>query len=84
MRLKIPRYMRPVLVSLAGVSLLLYFARPGTQPADKPAVGKTSYDQVSPALTGQDLFRRHDGQGQGRQGRRSWPSRRRCSKSATT
>jgi cytochrome c peroxidase len=47
-----------VLLAAAGVLVLLYLAREGaTQPpADKPAVGKTSYDQVSPALTGQTSF----------------------------
>jgi cytochrome c peroxidase len=46
-------------VSLAGLGVLLYLARPGaTQPAkvEKGAVGKTSYDQVSPALVGQVTF----------------------------
>ena len=58
MRLAVPRYLRPVLLSLAGVGLLLFLGRPAaTQPKDdKGAVGKTSYDQVSPALQGQVSF----------------------------
>jgi cytochrome c peroxidase len=59
MRLTVPRFLRPVLLSLAGLGLLVFLARPGaTQPAkdDKGAVGKTSYDQVSPALLGQVTF----------------------------
>jgi cytochrome c peroxidase len=36
---------------------LLYLARPGaTQPKDEKSIGKTSYDQVSPALVGQVSF----------------------------
>ena len=85
MRFTVPRYLRPVLLGLTGCAVLLYLASTGsTQPGDKPAVGKTSYDQVSPALTGQESFAGDDGQGQGRQGGRSWPARRRCWKSATT
>jgi cytochrome c peroxidase len=57
MRLTIPRLLRPVLLSAAGLAVLLYLARPGaTQPKDEKSVGKTSYDQVSPALVGQVSF----------------------------
>ena len=57
MRFTVPRNLRPVLLALAGCATLLYLANVGTtQPGDKPAVGKTSYDQVSPALTGQISF----------------------------
>jgi cytochrome c peroxidase len=57
MRLTVPRLLRPVLLSTAGLAVLLYVARPGaTQPKDDKAVGKTSYDQVSPALLGQVSF----------------------------
>jgi cytochrome c peroxidase len=59
MRLTVPRYLRPVLLSLAGCGLLLYLAQTGSTqppPGEKPAVGRTSYDQVSPALTGQISF----------------------------
>jgi len=59
MRLTVPRYLRPVLLSLAGCGLLFYLAQTGSTqppPGEKPAVGKTSYDQVSPALTGQVSF----------------------------
>jgi cytochrome c peroxidase len=57
MRFTVPRYLRPVLLGLTGCAVLLYLASTGsTQPGDKPAVGKTSYDQVSPALTGQVSF----------------------------
>jgi cytochrome c peroxidase len=45
-------------LAAAGIGVLLYLARDGSTqpPGDKPAVGKTSYDQVSPALTGQTSF----------------------------
>lgn len=59
MRLTVPRPLPPLLLGLAGCAVLLYLARPGStqpRPGDKPAVGKTSYDQVSPALTGQVSF----------------------------
>ncbi|HKB05335.1 MAG TPA: cytochrome B6 [Gemmataceae bacterium] len=57
MRLTIPRLLRPILLSVAGLAVLLYVARPGaTQPKDEKSVGKTSYDQVSPALVGQISF----------------------------
>lgn len=57
MRLTVPRLLRPVLLSSAGLAVLLYLARPGTtQPKDEKAVGKTSYDQISPALVGQISF----------------------------
>ncbi|HJZ94001.1 MAG TPA: cytochrome B6 [Gemmataceae bacterium] len=56
MRLTIPRYLRPVLLSLTGLAVLLYLARPGATQPPKPGVGKTSYDQVSPALVGQESF----------------------------
>ena len=49
MRLTVPRYLRPVLVSLAGLGVLLYLAGPGsTQPAKgekREGVGKTTYDR---------------------------------------
>jgi cytochrome c peroxidase len=45
-----------LILGLAGCGLMLYLARDAaTQPA-KPAVGKTSYDQASPALLGQISF----------------------------
>src|SRR5262245_2553711 len=57
MRYIVPRYLRPEVLGLAGIAVLLYLARTGSsQQGDKPAVGKTSYDQVSPALTGQISF----------------------------
>jgi cytochrome c peroxidase len=57
MRFTVSRNLRPVLLGLAGCATLLYLANTGsTQPGDKPAVGKTSYDQVSPALIGQISF----------------------------
>jgi cytochrome c peroxidase len=60
MRLNIPRHTRPLLLAVVGLALLIYFAGPAaTQPPgdkDKAAVGKTSYDQVSPALIGQVSF----------------------------
>src|SRR5262249_18636296 len=56
-RITIPRFLRPVLLSLAGCGLVLFLARTGsTQPPGKPAAGKTSYDQISPALAGQVSF----------------------------
>jgi cytochrome c peroxidase len=58
MRLTVPRLLRPVLVSLAGFAALLVLSRPGTTqgPKDDKPVGKTSYDQISPALVGQVSF----------------------------
>src|SRR5947208_15920042 len=58
MRVIIPRLLRPVLVSLAGFAALLVLSRPGAtqSPKDDKPVGKTSYDQVSPALRGQVSF----------------------------
>jgi len=57
MRLTIPRLLRPTLLSAAGLGVLLYVAGPGaTQPKSDKPVGKTSYDQVSPALVGQVSF----------------------------
>ncbi len=52
------RYLQPVLLSLIGGALLFYLARTGSSqpPAEKPAVGRTSYDQVGPALLGQITF----------------------------
>jgi cytochrome c peroxidase len=47
-----------VLLSLAGLAALLCLSRPGAtqSPKDDKSVGKTSYDQVSPALLGQVSF----------------------------
>jgi cytochrome c peroxidase len=52
----------PWLLGLACCGLLLYLARPShTQPkkdpaSPKPEVGKSSYDQIAPVLTGQVTF----------------------------
>src|SRR5262245_65586209 len=59
MRLTVPRYLRPVLLGLIGCGLRCVLAQTGSTqppPPEKGAVGKTSYDQVSPALTGQISF----------------------------
>ena len=55
-------YLRPWLLTLAGFGLLCYMTSPSltqqppaaSQP--KPEVGKTSYDQISPVLIGQETF----------------------------
>ena len=58
---------------------------PGQVDGDKPKdTTPSSYDQITPVLLGKESFAGHDGQGQGRQGRRSWPARRSCWRSATT
>ena len=41
---------------------------------EEEARGKSSYDQISPVLLGQQIVCGHDGQGQGRQGRRHGPA----------
>jgi cytochrome c peroxidase len=53
---------RPWIVGLAALALLVYWVAPSpTQPggadkSNKPDVGKTSYDQISPALVGLESF----------------------------